>query len=55
MEALAAYGAGSPEVELVAPRPHRNGAELIEEFRKRPEMQACLSVLNATITHCTEA
>ena len=55
MEALAAFGAGSPEVELIAPRPHRSGAELVEEFRKRPEMQACLSVLNATITHCTEA
>lgn len=55
LAALARYGAGSPVLELVPPRPPRSEAELIEEFRQRPEMQDCLSLLNATIQHCTEA
>lgn len=55
LAALARYGAGEPELELVPPRPHRTEADLIEEFRQRPEMQDCLSLLNATIKHCTEA
>lgn len=55
LAALARYGAGEPELELVPPRPPRTEADLIEEFRQRPEMQDCLSLLNATIKHCTEA
>ena len=55
LAALTRYGAGKPVLELVPPRPHRSEAELIEEFRQRPEMQDCLSLLNATIKHCTEA
>ncbi|WP_297228216.1 DNA polymerase III subunit gamma/tau [uncultured Desulfovibrio sp.] len=54
LTALADYGAGAPTLELVPPRPHRSEADLIEEFRQRPEMQDCLSLLNATIKHCTE-
>lgn len=55
LAALSSYGAGSPALELIPPRPPRSEAELIEEFRQRPEMQDCLSLLNATIQHCTEA
>ena len=55
LAALARYGAGTPALELVPPRPPRSEADLIEEFRQRPEMQDCLSLLNATIKHCTEA
>ena len=55
LAALARYGAGEPELDLVPPRPPRSEADLIEEFRQRPEMQDCLSLLNATIKHCTEA
>ena len=54
LAALTRYGAGKPVLEFVPPRPHRSEAELIEEFRQRPEMQDCLSLLNATIKHCTE-
>ena len=41
-QALAAWGAGHLRLEFVAPRQARTEAELIEEFRNRPEMQACL-------------
>ena len=53
--ALAAWGAGHLRLEFVAPRQARTEAELIEEFRNRPEMQACLRLLNANIEHCTES
>ena len=52
--ALAAFGAGAPRLELIAPRPPRGEAELIEEFSKKPELQPCLEVLQASIIHCTE-
>lgn len=51
---LAAFGAGAPRLEFVAPRPPRGEAELIEEFSKKPELQPCLEVLQASIVHCTE-
>ena len=54
-QALAAWGAGHLRLEFVAPRQARTEAELIEEFRNRPEMQACLRLLNANIEHCTES
>ncbi|WP_296989937.1 DNA polymerase III subunit gamma/tau [uncultured Desulfovibrio sp.] len=54
-QALAAWGAGHLRLEFVAPRQARTEAELIEEFRNRPEMQACLRLLDATIEHCTES
>ena len=54
-QALAAWGAGHLHLEFVAPRQARTEAELIEEFRNRPEMQACLRLLNANIEHCTES
>ncbi len=50
--ALAAYGAGQTQLELVAPRPYRPEAELIEEFSQRPELQPCLEVLNARVKGC---
>lgn len=50
--ALAAYGAGQTQLELVAPRPYRPEAELIEEFSQRPELQPCLEVLNARVKAC---
>ncbi|WP_407712781.1 DNA polymerase III subunit gamma/tau [Desulfovibrio porci] len=52
--ALAAFGVGAPRLELIAPRPPRGEAELIEEFSKKPELQPCLEVLQASIIHCTE-
>lgn len=51
---LAAFGAGAPRLEFIAPRPPRGEAELIEEFSKKPELQPCLEVLQASIVHCTE-
>lgn len=54
-QALAAWGAGHLRLEFVTPRQARTEAELIEEFRNRPEMQACLRLLNANIEHCTES
>lgn len=50
--ALTAYGAGQTQLELVAPRPYRPEAELIEEFSQRPELQPCLEVLNARVKGC---
>lgn len=50
--ALAAYGAGQTQLELVAPRPYRPEAELIEEFSQKPELQPCLEVLNARVKGC---
>ena len=50
--ALAAYGAGQTQLELVVPRPYRPEAELIEEFSQRPELQPCLEVLNARVKGC---
>ncbi len=52
--ALAAFGAGAARLELIDPRPPRGKAELIEEFSKKPELQPCLEVLQASIIHCTE-
>ncbi|MGE9986051.1 DNA polymerase III subunit gamma/tau [Desulfovibrio sp. SGI.169] len=52
--ALAAFGAGAPRLEFIAPRPPRGEAELIEEFSRKPELQPCLEVLQASIVHCTE-
>ena len=52
LAALAAYGAGSTQLEIVAPRPYRPEAELIEEFSQKPELQPCLEVLNARIKGC---
>lgn len=54
-QVLTAWGAGHLRLEFVAPRQARTEAELIEEFRNRPEMQACLRLLNANIEHCTES
>ena len=54
-QALAAWGAGHLRLEFAAPRQARTEAELLEEFRNRPEMQACLRLLNATLDHCTES
>ena len=50
--ALAAYGAGPTQLEIVAPRPYRPEAELIDEFSQKPELQPCLEVLNARIKAC---
>ena len=52
LAALAAYGAGSTQLEIVAPRPYRPEAELIDEFSQKPELQPCLEVLNARIKGC---
>ena len=50
--ALTAYGAGPTQLEIVAPRPYRPEAELIDEFSQKPELQPCLEVLNARIKAC---
>ncbi len=50
--ALAAYGAGPTRLEIVAPRPYRPEAELIDEFSQKPELRHCLDVLNARIKGC---
>ena len=52
MAALVAYGAGQTRLELVAPRPYRPEAELIDEFSQRPELRPCLEVLNARLKGC---
>ena len=52
LAALAAYGAGPTQLEIVAPRPYRPEAELIDEFSQKPELQHCLEVLNARIKGC---
>lgn len=52
MAALVAYGAGQTQLELVAPRPYRPEAELIDEFSQRPELRPCLEVLNARLKGC---
>ena len=52
LAALAAYGAGATQLEIVAPRPYRPEAELIDEFSQKPELQPCLEVLNARIKGC---
>ena len=52
LAALAAYGAGPTQLEIVAPRPYRPEAELIDEFSQKPELQHCLKVLNARIKGC---
>lgn len=52
LAALAAYGAGATRLEIVAPRPYRPEAELIDEFSQKPELQHCLEVLNARIKGC---
>lgn len=50
--ALAAYGAGQTQLEIIAPRPYRPEAELIEEFSQKPELRHCLEVLNARVKNC---
>lgn len=50
--ALAAYGAGDTQVEIIAPKPHRPEAELIEEFRHKEALQPCFEVLNASLKGC---
>lgn len=50
--ALAAYGAGDTQVEIIAPKPHRPEAELIEEFRRKEALQPCFEVLNASLKGC---
>jgi DNA polymerase-3 subunit gamma/tau len=52
MAALAAYGAGQTRLEIVAPRPYRPEAELIDEFSQKPELRHCLEVLNARVKGC---
>lgn len=54
-QALEAWGAGQLRVVFDTPRQARTEAELIEEYRNRPELQACLRLLDANIEHCTEA
>lgn len=54
-QALEAWGAGHLRVVFDTPRQARTEAELIEEYRNRPELQACLRLLDANIEHCTEA
>ena len=50
--ALAAYGAGPTQLDIVAPRPYRPEAELIDEFSQKPELRHCIEVLNARIKGC---
>ncbi|MFT4301425.1 MAG: DNA polymerase III subunit gamma/tau [Desulfovibrio sp.] len=50
--ALAAYGAGDTQVEIIAPKPHRPEADLIEEFRRKEALQPCFEVLNASLKGC---
>jgi len=52
MAALVAYGAGQTQLDIVAPRPYRPEAELIDEFSQRPELRHCLEVLNARLKGC---
>ena len=52
LAALTAYGAGQTRLEIVAPRPYRPEAELIDEFSQKPELRHCLEVLNARIKGC---
>ncbi|WP_291487364.1 DNA polymerase III subunit gamma/tau [Desulfovibrio sp.] len=51
-KALAAYGAGVTEIELVQPRPMRTEAELIEECSRKPELQDCLAIFDGRVDHC---
>ena len=55
LAALQAFGAGSPNLEIVFPRAPRSEAELIKEFRQRPELRDCLDVLKATVKGCRPA
>ncbi|MDD4701848.1 MAG: DNA polymerase III, subunit gamma and tau, partial [Desulfovibrio sp.] len=50
--ALAAYGAGDTEVEIIAPKPHRPEAEIIEEFSRKEALQPCFDVLKASLKGC---
>ncbi len=47
-------GAVVPEITVVGPEPVKTEAELIEEFKRRPEMQPCLAILGGVIDHCVK-